>query len=1225
LAATNAQQEELTRALQQVTASLVVSKQEELQSPPVPQQSPQTLFVESTIPPSHDTLPSPPIQAPQQQQDLLLAGEPQSAPVNDDTDEQAPILSAAEAPLIHPIVNKEHVSADTDDDGLDTTFHHTQESPASKDPSDLHDRASKSRSTGTPPPKRPPPRRRQQQQQQPKSKDDIPKSSEPQRTEQPKKKNNESLATGIHSSQQDLFLAEEEPQSAPVNCETDEQAPLSPAANVSLNHLNAKEENLLLVNHVVDTDQEPAVTSKEPLDLDDDRASKPRFSPPKRPPPRHRQAPQQQPKSSDENPKQQSEPQRRTGQPKKKKNETLQGNLTNVGDKDASDHAAAAAKSMRNKNHSPRPTATTTKKKNGETKQQESDDKVVEQQEGHDRGNQHFVPSDLRNRVRRPRDGGGHQARPGRGGSSNNTNRSEPSLLNGAKKQHTLLDETTCLPPKDKPNAQIDSHKLNDDDDNDRMAKAATEPGARHQRDRHHRQVVEGGRRDSPKNQTNGNSLEQQSNSMTINKMNVKSSNYLRHPNDKPNASSFLNENGKRQQQHKQPPPTPSPQQQQQQQQQGGRGGNRNRNHDGRQQQQRQQPEVEEIRREVEIRPPLSEQVPPAETVTEKNEIPAKKEKRSDHANDGKTETIESTSPQEKEGTQVENKTPEHLCQPEESKRLDEKQAPKEPQQVEDIKEKEKAEQERAEKRLQKKLRKREQRLEKFESILKSALYHRRQRILQRAWKGLQDLQATSASMDETASGSLSKSSSTSALDDEDTDKLKENTVRQETTSNQKTKKDKKAERQKRFLEDMRRQFEQRAQYWETAIATEVKWVKSIELLVVAHFCRQNRVLLETSRNFEREEVWLQVFGPSSKRSEVLESLVRETIFILFPRPKVQVAGYNTDLNDRTGTIRYWDKSKQTFCVDLDTKKGKNSHEVFLPAGNLAANGQHYRPPVNKTFTWPTIQYFCANMTLQPFALDRQTVEQMTAASSIGSYLDELMRKLDEWEQYKRRMEEETRRTEEEARRRRQERRAREEAEWQQRSREYANYKRAYYEQYQEQKRAYERYRAEQANQQEQRRRDQWQARNQRRDHGFYCNCPKCAFERFLFSGFGIPSGSFRFSADDHHDNRNEEYDDDDDDDDDNQEYSSEQWDREWTRRHQQDVDTKNKKCAAILGISVEATPTEIKRAFRQLALSYHPDKYRPENCADGRTAEEAKMHYLELRDAHDHLLSNFD
>lgn len=51
-----------------------------------------------------------------------------------------------------------------------------------------------------------------------------------------------------------------------------------------------------------------------------------------------------------------------------------------------------------------------------------------------------------------------------------------------------------------------------------------------------------------------------------------------------------------------------------------------------------------------------------------------------------------------------------------------------------------------------------------------------------------------------------------------------------------------------------------------------------------------------------------------------------------------------------------------------------------------------------------------------------------------------------------------------------------------------------------------------------------------------------------------------------------------------------------------------------ILGVSVEATPDEIKKSFRNLALKYHPDK--------NKNSEESKQKFMKIVEAYE-VLSN--
>jgi molecular chaperone DnaJ len=75
---------------------------------------------------------------------------------------------------------------------------------------------------------------------------------------------------------------------------------------------------------------------------------------------------------------------------------------------------------------------------------------------------------------------------------------------------------------------------------------------------------------------------------------------------------------------------------------------------------------------------------------------------------------------------------------------------------------------------------------------------------------------------------------------------------------------------------------------------------------------------------------------------------------------------------------------------------------------------------------------------------------------------------------------------------------------------------------------------------------------------------------------------------------------------------------------HEEDLEAKNEEAADLLGVDVDASPTDIKRVYRRKALQYHPDKYRPDN-AEGLSKEESEERFKELQNAYDHLMSNFD
>ena len=87
--------------------------------------------------------------------------------------------------------------------------------------------------------------------------------------------------------------------------------------------------------------------------------------------------------------------------------------------------------------------------------------------------------------------------------------------------------------------------------------------------------------------------------------------------------------------------------------------------------------------------------------------------------------------------------------------------------------------------------------------------------------------------------------------------------------------------------------------------------------------------------------------------------------------------------------------------------------------------------------------------------------------------------------------------------------------------------------------------------------------------------------------------------------------DDDDDDDDDN---SYDQYDEENGPSMEEH--------AEILGINVDASSKEIKKAFRQLALMYHPDKFDADKHDDTMTKEDAEEHFKKCSAAYEYFTS---
>lgn len=64
--------------------------------------------------------------------------------------------------------------------------------------------------------------------------------------------------------------------------------------------------------------------------------------------------------------------------------------------------------------------------------------------------------------------------------------------------------------------------------------------------------------------------------------------------------------------------------------------------------------------------------------------------------------------------------------------------------------------------------------------------------------------------------------------------------------------------------------------------------------------------------------------------------------------------------------------------------------------------------------------------------------------------------------------------------------------------------------------------------------------------------------------------------------------------------------------------DERRQEAAAILGLTVDSSPDEIKKAYRKNAIKFHPDKYSAEKHDDGITKAEAEEKFKEIANAYE-------
>ncbi len=75
-----------------------------------------------------------------------------------------------------------------------------------------------------------------------------------------------------------------------------------------------------------------------------------------------------------------------------------------------------------------------------------------------------------------------------------------------------------------------------------------------------------------------------------------------------------------------------------------------------------------------------------------------------------------------------------------------------------------------------------------------------------------------------------------------------------------------------------------------------------------------------------------------------------------------------------------------------------------------------------------------------------------------------------------------------------------------------------------------------------------------------------------------------------------------------------------WTNRTVGSYSQKRLNCFKILGVKESSSLSEIKKAFRLLAMRYHPDKLQQSSNTD---KENATQKYLEIQEAYDFLVEN--
>lgn len=423
-----------------------------------------------------------------------------------------------------------------------------------------------------------------------------------------------------------------------------------------------------------------------------------------------------------------------------------------------------------------------------------------------------------------------------------------------------------------------------------------------------------------------------------------------------------------------------------------------------------------------------------------------------------------------------------------------------------------------------------------------------------------------------------------------------------------KSKKNKKFDRWLKQNEEAR---ETRAKAWSERIAKENDYIDLIQKLLVAEFLRQSK---NKAMGLTADRVL-----SDSHTSELIAKECREAYSIIFGgcKCRVVVAGSETkDMNGRQGTLRYWDKEKEKYCVGLDTKKAPDSDLQFLiPAildiltssrplkGDKKTSATSYDVDASDFMSYGGVSLGFS------FPLQKYHINALGSAESTKIGLADFCESRDEEERQQKIEEEAEKKREEEDRHRRAARRAKENTAWEQRKDQMRKDK----EEYEEMKKEWAKERHENGG----------SKFDYEDDEDEVCQCPRCRWRRFGDSRFGdrfsSSGGAFFFNIGGIPFRvRFDSYDSDED------SCFDEEFDERWEDQLAEEKEEENRKQARILGVMSNADGRTIKLAYRKKALQFHPDKWKSDSD-HGMTRKEAENQFKFIQSAYDHLMSNFD
>ena len=384
--------------------------------------------------------------------------------------------------------------------------------------------------------------------------------------------------------------------------------------------------------------------------------------------------------------------------------------------------------------------------------------------------------------------------------------------------------------------------------------------------------------------------------------------------------------------------------------------------------------------------------------------------------------------------------------------------------------------------------------------------------------------------------------------------------------------------RQRKTIKKEKQRYKSRSQFWEDRIFEHVRTLDLVVLLCATEIACRKRASPATREKILQDRVL---------RKDITY-LCRPAYVHLFQDEidtHVVVAGMTKQhqhLNGKNGMILHFDEEKWKFCVQLKSKKTETEN-MFLDPGNVQpenSQGQRKKKP-NNSF----------QVSLPPngemFVIEKDTVKRLREIESakVPSFLDK-------WAA-----------------------RNQNHAEWHWREEEEEFSRKAAWRKQKEERDEWRKQKEEREDKDF--RKEEKRRHREHRHNGFRsaCGCAECNFIRmfffgdfgsrgFPFGGFGVdpPFGFPFFDVDEDYGYDYHDY---------------------FGHHQNQETDAELHSAAEILGVTLDSSPTEIKKAYYRKARLYHPDSFSEGNHVGGMTKEEAEEHFKEISGAYELILGH--